>query len=97
MFNQENVILQGGSFKCPICRNTIKWSYKLDLITGLQLDPLFKTPSQIKASPFNCINHIVTSNGSVRFNIYCANCGYVIETEPMKLVNKENYENNKEN
>lgn len=91
----KNIILQGGSIKCPICGNAFKWSYKLELIRTSDLDAMNKRATIISCTPHNYITHIVTADENVRFSIGCERCAANIETEPMELINSENFEKNK--
>ena len=92
----KDVILQGGYVKCPICGNTFKWSYKLELLHSPEMERMNKAPTAIYSTPHKYISHIATADGNVRFFIGCEKCGVSIETEAMELINKENYEQNKE-
>lgn len=91
----EDVILQGGAVRCPICGNAFKWSYKLELIHSPELSSMNKAPTAIHSTPHRYISHIATVDNKVRFAISCIRCGVTIETGTMELINKENYEQNR--
>ncbi len=94
----KNVILQGGTARCPICGNVTQWSCKLDTITSPEFTALNKMPTAFDATPsYRHVSYIMTADGQVHFVIGCDRCGAPIETEVMPLIDENNYRQNKRN
>lgn len=91
----KDVILQGGCIQCPICSNTFKWSFKLELISTDETESLNKASTAIDCSPHSYITPIATVDKKVRFLIACEKCDVNIETDPMELISQDNYNRNK--
>ncbi len=93
--DKKDIVLQGGSIVCPICQNKFNWSYKLTYITDVHLGSKDTIATSIESTPHRYISHVSNSNGSIRFIIGCERCGYNIETDYMELINKDNFEANR--
>ena len=79
-------IKQFGIVSCPICGNTIEWSYKLKYWIPNGTNRLV---TAVESVP-DTITHFATEEGAVCFRIGCKNCGSVIETNAMPLVAHDN-------
>ena len=79
-------INQFGTIRCPICGNTIEWSYKLESWIPNGTDRL---ATAVESVP-DTITHFATEEGAVCFRIGCKNCGSAIETNAMPLVAHDN-------
>lgn len=79
-------INQFGTIRCPICDNTIEWSYKLESWIPNGTDRL---ATAVESVP-DTITHFATEDGIVYFRIGCKNCGSAIETNTMPLVAHNN-------
>ena len=91
----EKKIAQGGVIQCPICGNRFKWTYKLELLHNPELERRNRVSTVFESTPHKYMTHIVTADNNVKFVIGCQRCGTNIETSCMKLMDEENYENNK--
>ena len=73
---------QYGTVKCPVCGETIEWSYKLQCWIPNGIDRL---ATAVESVP-DTITYFATEEGTVCFRIGCKKCGSAIETNTMPLV-----------
>ena len=84
----ECAIKQGGSVICPVCHNQFDWYYRLGPVSEFgETRYVFETPPSVLG-----IKPITDPRSKeVRFIMTCKTCFTDIETDSMRLIDEDNY------
>lgn len=82
MYAYEIKVDQSGMIRCPICKNQIAWSYKMEAMMMSN----GKMATSHEAKPNRAVTPCFTKKGKVYFIIGCEICTSCIETGEMDLI-----------